>query len=275
MKFKKITSLVIVCIIAISAGALVVKAENATTTSVRKVLPAIKNNFEKNDVRNIMVQQKEVIKDIRASTTEKIREIKASTTMMFKTLKNERREIVRKMRVDTFQIRKAALEKELRTSLTNLTRTREQISERITKAEGAGRNMTNAKAALVIADEKLAKATIAINAFASTTFISSTSTTSTSTEISLDKPRKLGDEAIKAVKIARDSLKTVVQAIAHSMGLKIGVNGKVSAASATSTTATSTTIIVTPSATPTPVTATTTSTTTTTVATSTATTTAI
>lgn len=229
MRYKKIIGIAIICVITMSIGTSVVKAE--TATSAKKILPAIKNSFEKKDIRNNKIERREDVKDIRASTTEMlkkareerredIKDIRASTTEMFKKAKEEKREIVKNMRVDVFQIRKNALEKELTKTLEYLTLVREKILARITQAESNGRIMTEAKNALSIADDKLAKAKIAVELFKNTVFVPQTNTTSTSTQLNLDKPRKLGDDAIKAVKEARDSLKKVVTTIAGLLGEK-------------------------------------------------------
>lgn len=229
MTIKKITSYIAVCVLALFIGSLIVHAANPAPTSTdnRKILPGVRKNFEQKDVRNMNLEQREKMMRTMASSTEKIREIRASSTMMFKAIKEQKKEVLRKMKTDVFQIRKNALEKELQLSISNLSIIRDNISNRITKIEASTstdkiRDMTAAKAALATADEKILKARTAVELFSNTAFTTiSTSTVSTSTDVTLEKPRKIGDEAIKAVKEARDSLKKVVEIIAHTLGIKV------------------------------------------------------
>jgi chromosome segregation ATPase len=159
-------------------------------------------------------------KDFRASTTARRQEVRASTTLAFKALKDERGELIRKMKTREFEMRKNALVAELNLSLKNLVNIRARISDRITMIETQGMNVTEAKANLLVADDKLAKARVAVDLFASTnvTPVVSTPTTSPSpatgeAEVNLDNPRKIGNDAIKAVKDARDALRKTLNSI--------------------------------------------------------------
>ncbi len=134
----------------------------------------------------------------------------ASTSEMFKRMGEKKQDTLKKMKRDTFEIRKNALVKELRMTLANLGNIRDRINTRIINIESGSTSVTEAKAALVIADEKLAKAKIAVDALANLT---STSTATTTSEVDLAKPRQIGDAAIKAIKDARDSLRDVVKMI--------------------------------------------------------------
>lgn len=209
-----------------------VKIENRLEAEGRKPMPA-----------NARVE----IKDIRASTTLMKRELKASSTEMFKKIKEERKEVVKRMQKGAFEVRKSALVKQLNMALENLANIRDRIEARISQVESgemaSARSMTEAKAALVVADDKLAKAKIAVDLFASTEYTSGTSTAtttaSTTVEVNLDKPRQMGDAAIKAVKDARDALKKVVQAIAKNMG--VGRNNVNATTTVTATTTATTT----------------------------------
>ncbi len=160
---------------------------------------------------------KELREDLRASTTMAKRDIRASTTEMFKKMKDEKKEMMKNMKKDAFEIRKNALVKQLTLTLENLANIRSRVNERITKLESEGKSMTEAKAALAIADDKLAKAKTAVDSLSS---LSAPTTANTSAaaaadaEVELTKPRQIGDAAIKAVKEARDALKAVVKIIA-------------------------------------------------------------
>jgi hypothetical protein len=168
-------------------------------------------------------------KDLRASTTERMRElraerkdgmrdIRASTSAMFKEIKGQKREEIKKMKVGQFEMRKFALVNELNKAIRNLENIDSRLTARIANATST-RDMTEAKAALVIAEGKLATAKIAVSALAAYRYSTSTVSTGTSTDVSLEKPRQVGDAAIKAVKDARDSFKKVVELIAKNMGL--------------------------------------------------------
>jgi hypothetical protein len=144
---------------------------------------------------------------------------RASSTDMFKKLNNEKKDLLKKMKKDDFESRKKALLNQLNISLENLSAIKTRISDRILKAELEGRNVTDAKSALAIADDKLAKAKTAVEALSTLQAPAPSSGTASSTEVDLTKPRQVGDEAIKAVKEARDAYKKVVDIIAKGMGL--------------------------------------------------------
>jgi hypothetical protein len=212
--------------------------ENSSTT------PGIRKDCIEN--------RREDRKDLWASTTMMRKELRASTTDMFKKFKDDRKDIMGKMGKETFEIRKNALVEHLNFALENLLNIRGRIEDRIIKNEAAGRDMTEAKSKLIIADKKLSDAQTAVDVLAALTVsnrdTSVTAEASTTVEIELTKPRQVGDSAIKAVKDARDALKKVIEAIAKNSGKGKGT------ANATTTP---------PAATTTPPTATSTATTTT------------
>lgn len=226
MKLRKINIVILLLsIISISAGTLVAQAEVNSTSSINKLKAKIEKPFEKNrDIRNTE------IKNLRASTTAQIRQIRtedkkeiknirASSTAMFKEIKGEKKIIAKNMQLREFEIRKNSLVRELNNALKNLDNINGRINTRIASSTASGRDMTEAKVALIIAENKLATAKTVVGAFASSTYASSTVSTGTTTNVTLDRPRKEGDTAIKVVKDARDSFKIVVEAIAHNMGL--------------------------------------------------------
>lgn len=144
---------------------------------------------------------------------------RASSTDMFKKIKMEGKDLIKKMKKDDFEVRKKALLGQLNISLENLTAIKARINDRILKLELEGKNTTDAKSALAIADEKLAKAKTAVEALSALPAPAPSSGTASSTEVDLAKPRQVGDSAIKAVKEARDAYKKVIDIIAKSMGL--------------------------------------------------------
>lgn len=192
--------------------------------------------------KDCIENRREDRKDLWASTTAMRKDLRASTTDMFKRFKDDRKEIMEKMRKDAFEIRKGALVEHLNFALENLLNIRGRISERIANVEAEGRNVTEAKAQLVIADKKLADAKVAVDALAalniSTGNTSAAAEASTTAEIELAKPRQVGDAAIKAVKDARDALKKVVDAIAKNMGRGKGNDDATTTPTTATTTAT-------------------------------------
>ncbi len=221
----------------------------ASTTAPRGPLknprPPVKSQaeikLEKNmEIRNAeLMKQQEMrreVKEIKAETKTDLKTLRASSTDMFKRMKDDRKEIKKKMEIRSFEIRLAALVKELKVSLTNLDGISTRIDARITKLEGEGKDLTEAKAEFVIAKDKLAKAKIAVATLEAFKIGSTTPATNASTtvEVELSKPRVIGDAAIKSVKEARDALKKVIQAIAHSQGNKNGM--KINATTTATTT---------------------------------------
>lgn len=227
-KYAKIT--ILSCILAVSVFGVSVKAEEGTNPLKARTQTNIEARQEirterKGEVMEIRKEGKAEIKDLRSQMPMIRREIKSSDSgETFKKMKDEKVEMMKKMKGDIFSARKDALVKQLNISIENLTNIAGRLAERITKAEAAGRNMTDAKASLTIANDKLVKAKAAVTALAAYTPVkTATSTTATSTpEVDVEKPRQIGDAAIKAVKEARDAFKKVLEDIAHNMGLGKG-----------------------------------------------------
>ncbi len=229
MKLKTISITSLFAILGLVLAINIAKAED--DGRFVQVKGEIETRFERNkDIRNNKIEER---KDIRASTTERIREIKASTTerlrelkderkeirasttAAFKILKNERGEILKKIQANSYEMRKKALLSELNATYNNLVKVSGKILERIVILEGKARDMAKARADLTIANDKIAKAKLAIDAFTNLpTPTIANNTNSTTTEVNLEKPRKVGDDAIKAIKEARDSLKIVLKTIA-------------------------------------------------------------
>ena len=180
---------------------------NTSSTSTKDRLRAVVNNVEQkyeNKLQNVKVN-----KDIRNNTI-------ASTTQ-------EKREIRTEMRKDIYIIERNRIVNQLNLSVNNLKQIRIRIEARIEKATQAGRDMGKAKSLLVIADNKITLAKQAIDSLKSLEATSTVSTNAASTIIKLEKPRQMGVGAIKAVNDARKALNDVVVAIAHGMGLKLGI----------------------------------------------------
>ena len=153
------------------------------------------------------------IKDIKKEKLDGMKLLRASTTDMFKRANEERREVTKNMKMEAFQIRKNALEEHLLVAVNNLTNIANRIEAHIVKVEASRRTLTDAKALLVTAREKIAIAKTDIEA------LKALETADTSTEINLTKPREIGDKAIKSIKDAKESLKKVIVSIAKNMGI--------------------------------------------------------
>ncbi len=171
-----------------------------------------------------------------ASSSEKRGEMRDEAEM--KDTKNKM-----EVRKEVFEKQKDHLIGQLSHSLENLKQVRTRIVSRIQKAESSGKNMTEAKNLLVIADAKLSVAQTAVNALlnlnASSTITTGTTTASTtattSTMINLGKARQIGASAIQAINDARKALSNVVASISHSLGLKVENAGVTSTTTATTT----------------------------------------
>ncbi len=210
----------------------------------QKIKAQVENRIELNkDIRNADLEKRQAIRqDIKAKTQENlekrkenienrkeirgemkeaikerldgIRLIQATSTGMFKKIIGEKKEELKKMKTEAFQIRKEALIKELNIAVNNLLNIASRIESRITKLESEGKILTDARNLLTSAKAKIDTAKINVEALNNMVMPTPRDTnTATSTEIDLSKPRQLGDIAIKSVKEAKDSLMKVVASI--------------------------------------------------------------
>jgi len=134
---------------------------------------------------------------------------------------------LKELRMDQFAWLHNNLLKQVNHALTGIKDVRTRVVNRITIAEQNGRNMTEARRLLGIADEKIVFAEQAINELANFVppAISATNNSVTiATPVILEKPRVIGKKALDAIKDAEKSLRDVIREIAKSMGLKIGQN---------------------------------------------------
>ncbi len=232
MKLKNIQSVLLLVALIFAASVSITQAESNVgtntevnpTTATPKAEPAFlhPNSKGMKEVRNdIRIDKVNAIKDIRIDTRTDIKDLRdkmidarknASTTeekkQIMQNFKGVRDEKIKSMKIDAFKFRKEALAKQLNLTFTNLTNIRGKINDALIKKEASGKDVTAARAKLVVADEKIAGADVAIKALISLPL----PTTSTST-ISLTKPRAEGDAAITALKVARTALKDVLIAL--------------------------------------------------------------
>lgn len=236
MKLNKIRIITVLCLVAmVSIFVATANAQEPNPVKKPPIRERVEGQLEKSsEIRNTRLETKKEIgdlkeeikderknerKDIRATTTLMMRNYRATTTTMFKKVEGEKRDISKQMKLRAFQIRKDALVKELNFALANLKLISQRIGDRITKTEASGRVMTEAKTALTIANDKIDKAKIAIDNLTAFSITPATNADASTTDISLDKPRQIGDEAIKAIKEAKEALKKVVTTMAHAMGV--------------------------------------------------------
>lgn len=178
---------------------------------------------KKIEVREIRDEKGMLIKDLNERRKMEMNDIKNSSstksmmkiekTELFKRYADSKKEIQKTAKIAEFKVRKDALVGQLNITLENLSNSRGRINEIIIKLEGEGKVMTEARASLVIADDKLAKAKIAVKALETLTapIANGAAVDSATAEVDLSKPRQVGDAAIKAVKDARDALKKVYE----------------------------------------------------------------
>jgi hypothetical protein len=216
-----------------------IKANQDSRNEMRGRVISTSTSSSTNEKRDVQKAGNQKIQDMR-------RDLQGDRKMA--STSEARKEFRAEMETRMFEIRKEILVRQLNLALNNLKQIRSRIASRIEKAEQAGRNMTEAKSALVTADAKLgvaqAQINILANLSASSTLATSTTATSTATttvKVKLEKPRMLGEAAIKAIKDARDSLNLVVRAIAKNMGLRGTATTTVSVGTTTATTTASTT----------------------------------
>ncbi len=208
----------------------------------RSIINTVKNRLRASNTETQVQRQKienrvgNGVEEQNALKT-KLLEQRASTTQFRKEVKEERKEIRKKSRLDAFKIRQTAMVRQLSLSISNLEQIAGRVADRISKAETSGRDMTQAKNLLTVAREKIAEAKIAVQSVKDYVPPTVTATTTSDAFVSVDlvKPREVGAEAIKAVKEAKESLVAVVRAIAHAMGL--GNTAGTNATSSASTTA--------------------------------------
>jgi hypothetical protein len=167
-------------------------------------------------------------KNRRMDSIRDLRERASSTKNSTTTRQNlaERTQKSKTMKMEAFKIRQTALVRQLRISIGVLESIEARLAQRIEIAESRGRNMDEAKERLEEAGEAIDNAKMEIEEFASWTHSTSTASTTnaTSTDIDLEKPRGVAEDAIEAVKEAKDLLKEVIRLIAHNMGLGQGGN---------------------------------------------------
>ncbi|MBU6426699.1 hypothetical protein KGQ27_00450 [Patescibacteria group bacterium] len=229
------------------------------------------NAGENNSLRNQMLEQRSSTTDqtveAQASATEERANIKADglreNAQIHTETANElrdasstqtQREVRQNEHFDMFKNHQDELVSQLSLAVSNLEQIAGRISDRIDTASANGIDMTQAKQLLAVAQNKItvAKAAILSVQNYTPTAVTASTTANASTTVDLSKPRRIGSEAIQTIKDARDALIQVVRAIAHAMGLKLGIeatstmetgSNDSSSSTATSTTANASTTV--------------------------------
>ena len=187
----------------------------------QKVETKLQNVKANKDIRNTAVEARI---GIATSTRAEVRDIRVNTKQDLKAASTttQKHEIRMEMRKDVFSAQLNKMINQVTLSLNNLKQIRTRVEARIEKATQAGRNMSKAKDLLVTADAKILSAEQTINSLKSLGASTSTVSTTATSIIKLERPRQMGADAIKAVNEVRKALNTVIIAIAHDMGLKLG-----------------------------------------------------
>ena len=118
---------------------------------------------------------------------------------------------------DFFRVQQANLIDQLTIALTNLQNIDTRIQVKIQDEQNSGVDMTNASELLTAAESKITAASDAIQVIVNYNPATSTATTT----IDLEKPRQLGDDAIKALNDAKQALNDVVRAIEQAIGASL------------------------------------------------------
>jgi hypothetical protein len=203
------------------------------STTTRRDMQDDHGRLEDMRMRGIGSTTRAETKDMRYENREKIGDMRDDAKMRMRNASSsdERKEIRTNLRKDMFKAHQGRLTAQLGLALENLKQIRTRISARIDKAEASGRTMTDAKALLVIADAKIAIAATEIANLSS--FVPPVATSSltsaaddASSEVELEKPRRIADTAIKALKDARKALVDVMIAVAKNMGIRCNAEGE-------------------------------------------------
>jgi hypothetical protein len=166
---------------------------------------------ERADVRQ---DRKAEVVDIRASSTAELKDERGD--------RDARQDTRKQMRADIFGARRDAIVDQLTISLNNLTDIKSRIDTRIAKLKTDGKDVASAERLLITAVADLAEAKTNIDALATVT--TPTIDASSTAEVDLTKPRAAADTATKSIRDAREALRQVVEAIAHSMGVTVSAS---------------------------------------------------
>ncbi len=147
----------------------------------------------------IVEERKNSIQDIRTERKDMLKN--ASNTP------GARREIINNMNKETAQIRHTALVKQLRLSILNLENAYKVVEGHINKVGEKGIDVNQAKQRLDTTKDKIQLAKTAVENMAKWQPVSAVGTST----VNVVKARTIGEEAIKAIKEARESLRSVIE----------------------------------------------------------------
>lgn len=180
----------------------------------------VRNKLLPNPVKNAIKENRDEMKKEAKETRGEIRDIRqdARKEMREATTSEDRKEVANQARLDVFKAKQDRLIKELTLAIENIKQIRNRVASRIDKAASEGRNMTEPKKLLVGVDQKIGVAQDAVKALSTMTPPPPRNPTTTPDMVNVEKPRQLGEDAIKKVKVAREALNAVVVSIAKHMG---------------------------------------------------------
>ncbi|MFA6078829.1 MAG: hypothetical protein WC779_03680 [Candidatus Omnitrophota bacterium] len=231
----------------IDSNATISPSSNAAVSPTIKASPSIRNIIRtdiENRVQNLKANEearKNQIDErigIASSSRAMIKDtrIEARAELKIASSSQERKEIRKEMRRDIFNIERLRIAKQLELSVQNLKQVRDRINSRIQKEQQDGKDMSKAIVLLATADAKILAANTALQALKDlipkpmTTAVSASTTVqaniSSVQSVNLDAARQAVMAVQKAIKDAHRALTDVVVEIAHSMGLKLGNDGR-------------------------------------------------
>jgi hypothetical protein len=181
----------------------------------------VRNKLLPNPVKGAIKENRDEMRKTESTTHEDIRDIRqdARKEMRAASSTEDRKEVANQARLDVFKAKQDRLIKELTLAIENIKQIRNRVSSRIDKAASEGRNMTEPKKLLVGVDQKISVAQDAVKTLSTMTPPPPKNPTTTPDMVNVEKPRQLGEDAIKKVKVAREALNAVVVSIAKHMGL--------------------------------------------------------
>ena len=181
----------------------------------------VRNKLLPNPVKGAIKENRDEMRKIASTSREDIRDIRqdARKEMRVASSTEDRKEIANQARLDVFKAKQDRLIKELTLAIENIKQIRNRVSSRIDKAASEGRNMTEPKKLLVGVDQKITVAQDAVKALSTMTPPAPKGATTSPDMVNVEKPRQIGEDAIKKVKVAREALNAVVVSIAKHMGL--------------------------------------------------------
>jgi len=168
-------------------------------------------NERKNAFEAIKIDRKDSVAEIRRDMPTSTLERNALIKDIRQNALEERKEVRATYKKDEFTARKTALVARLNAVLTQLTNAYTKISARVKEAESTGKNVGDVPQLLDEAADKIDSARSAVSNLVNYT----PTTNTTSTDINPEEARKVGENAIQAVKDAHAALKKAITTLVN------------------------------------------------------------